>query len=98
MFRVAGAAQAQRDARGFFDGTTVMADLSSAFERLFRAVERLERAAGRQLPHAAEERRRLVSDLAAAQGDLARALKANDAVAVRLDGAIETVRSTLQGE
>ncbi len=74
-----------------------MTDLASATSRLERAIGRLEEAARTRLAGATGERKRMGADLARAKADLAQLETVTDGVAHRLDGAIERLRTVLNG-
>ena len=70
-----------------------MTGLTAALERLDRAIERLDAAAGRKLSAG----RKLAGDLAREREERREAEIVAEGVASRLDGAIERIRSVLEG-
>lgn len=73
-----------------------MTRIEEAARRLERAVTRLEKAASR-LPPEGVETRQLALELAEAQAENKRLREVNEAVATRLDGALERLSAVLDG-
>ncbi|HTH96501.1 MAG TPA: hypothetical protein VL574_03735 [Stellaceae bacterium] len=73
-----------------------MSDLKAAIERLVRAVDGLENAVAERHPGQADQTD-LAAELAASRAECARLLALTNGVAERLDGAIATVKSALEG-
>jgi hypothetical protein len=74
-----------------------MTDLASATARLERAISRLEDAARNRLATSIGDRKRLGAEVARAKADLVQLETVTDGVSNRLDGAIERLRSALNG-
>jgi hypothetical protein len=72
-----------------------MTDLTSAAERMARAVERLEQVARRQGSPDQPGRVRLAAELKRAKADMAQLETVTEGVSLRLDGAIDRLRSAL---
>jgi hypothetical protein len=74
-----------------------MTELTTAAERVARAVERLENAARRRVSGTRVERERLGADLRRAKSEIAQLETVADGVSLRLDDAIDRLRSALDG-
>ena len=74
-----------------------MTDLTTAAERVARAVERLENAARRRVSGTRVERERLGTELRRAKSEIAQLETVTDGVSLRLDDAIDRLRSALDG-
>jgi hypothetical protein len=73
-----------------------MAELSAAVERLARAVNRLETAAQRRNAQHRTDRTRLAAELAQAREEYAALADVTDRVSLRLDGAIDRLKTVLE--
>lgn len=73
-----------------------MADLKAALDRLARAVERLEHAATHRGPIPEGEQQHLAAELARTRAEFNQLHLLTDDVSRRLDGAIDTLRHTLE--
>ena len=74
-----------------------MTELTTAAERVGRAVERLENAARRRVSGTRVERERLGTELKRAKSEIAQLETVTDGVSLRLDDAIDRLRSALDG-
>jgi len=74
-----------------------MTELTTAAERVGRAVERLENAARRRVSGTRVERERLGTELRRAKSEIAQLETVTDGVSLRLDDAIDRLRSALDG-
>jgi len=74
-----------------------MTELTVAAERVARAVERLENAARRRVSGTRVERERLGTELKRAKSEIAQLETVTDGVSLRLDDAIDRLRSALDG-
>jgi hypothetical protein len=73
-----------------------MAELAAAVERLARAVNRLETVAQRRNSQQQADRTRLAAELAQAREEYAALADVTDRVSLRLDGAIDRLKTVLE--